>query len=138
VATFQRRDIRPSGWSAILCEQHVDTAFAGHANNSKIEWTELTRNPVTGCTNVSPGCETAMREFSQSVSKRWALDMRKASMFRYDGPQGPKDALAVKIDAVLADGAAPAAVPTGSTIFVVHGRDIESRDQLELVLRPWD
>ena len=25
--------------------------------NSKIEWTEHTWNPVTGCTNVSPGCK---------------------------------------------------------------------------------
>jgi len=53
----------------------------------------------------------------------------------YDGPQAPKDALAAKVDAVLADSAAPAAVPAGSAIFVVHGRDTESRDQLELVLR---
>jgi predicted nucleotide-binding protein len=53
----------------------------------------------------------------------------------YDGTQAPKDALAAKVDAVLADGAAPAAVPAGSAIFVVHGRDTESRDQLELVLR---
>lgn len=26
------------------------------ADNSKIEWTEATWNPVTGCTKVSPGC----------------------------------------------------------------------------------
>jgi protein gp37 len=27
------------------------------STNSKIEWTERTWNPVTGCTNVSPGCK---------------------------------------------------------------------------------
>src|SRR5947208_8153713 len=26
------------------------------ADNSSIEWTEATWNPVTGCTKVSPGC----------------------------------------------------------------------------------
>ena len=26
------------------------------AANSKIEWTECTWNPVTGCTKISPGC----------------------------------------------------------------------------------
>src|SRR5437867_3351676 len=26
------------------------------SNNSSIEWTEATWNPVTGCTKVSPGC----------------------------------------------------------------------------------
>lgn len=28
------------------------------AQNSSIEWTEATWNPVTGCTKVSPGCTT--------------------------------------------------------------------------------
>jgi predicted nucleotide-binding protein len=53
----------------------------------------------------------------------------------FDGPQAPKDALAAKVEALLADGAAPASVPTDGAIFVVHGRDTDSRDQLELVLR---
>ena len=26
------------------------------SENSKIEWTESTWNPLTGCTKVSPGC----------------------------------------------------------------------------------
>src|SRR5215475_3898580 len=26
------------------------------ANNSKIEWTDATWNPVRGCTKISPGC----------------------------------------------------------------------------------
>jgi predicted nucleotide-binding protein len=53
----------------------------------------------------------------------------------FDGPSATKDALAAKVEAVLADGSAPATVPTDSVIFVVHGRDHVSRDQLELVLR---
>src|ERR1019366_8931392 len=27
------------------------------ATNSHIEWTDATWNPVTGCTNISPGCK---------------------------------------------------------------------------------
>ncbi|MGW4488407.1 DUF5131 family protein [Amycolatopsis sp. NPDC004368] len=32
------------------------------AQNSKIEWTDTTWNPVTGCTKVSPGCEHCYAE----------------------------------------------------------------------------
>lgn len=32
------------------------------ADNSKIEWTEATWNPVTGCTKVSPGCDHCYAE----------------------------------------------------------------------------
>ncbi|HEB79985.1 MAG TPA: phage Gp37/Gp68 family protein [Rhodospirillales bacterium] len=32
------------------------------ANNSRIEWTEATWNPVTGCTKVSPGCKNCYAE----------------------------------------------------------------------------
>lgn len=52
-----------------------------------------------------------------------------------DGPAAAKSVLQKKVEAVLSDGAMPAVVPEDGTIFVVHGRDHESRDQLELVLR---
>ena len=32
------------------------------ANGSKIEWTEATWNPVTGCTKISPGCKHCYAE----------------------------------------------------------------------------
>jgi protein gp37 len=32
------------------------------ATNSKIEWTEMTWNPVTGCTRVSEGCRHCYAE----------------------------------------------------------------------------
>lgn len=32
------------------------------ANNSKIEWTEATWNPLTGCTKISPGCKLCYAE----------------------------------------------------------------------------
>lgn len=53
----------------------------------------------------------------------------------FDGPQGPKTALSNRIEAALSDVAESAYAPHDSTIFVVHGRDHEARDQLELVLR---
>jgi len=37
------------------------------AVNSKIEWTECTWNPVTGCTKVSPGCQHC---YAERMAKR--------------------------------------------------------------------
>ena len=37
------------------------------AANSKIEWTECTWNPVTGCTRVSPGCQHC---YAERMAKR--------------------------------------------------------------------
>ena len=37
------------------------------AANSKIEWTECTWNPVTGCTKVSPGC---LNCYAERMAKR--------------------------------------------------------------------
>jgi protein gp37 len=36
--------------------------------NSKIEWTEQTWNPVTGCTEVSPGCDHC---YAKTLAERW-------------------------------------------------------------------
>lgn len=40
----------------------------GMADNSKIEWTEATWNPVTGCTQVSPGCAHC---YAKTFAERW-------------------------------------------------------------------
>lgn len=53
----------------------------------------------------------------------------------FDGPQMQKTGLSQKVESLLADGAIVAQAAAGSTIFVVHGRDHDSRDQLELILR---
>ena len=37
------------------------------AQNSKIEWTESTWNPVTGCTKISPGCQNC---YAERMAKR--------------------------------------------------------------------
>lgn len=38
------------------------------ADNSKIEWTEATWNPVTGCDRVSPGCAHC---YAKTFAERW-------------------------------------------------------------------
>ncbi|MFS8536031.1 MAG: phage Gp37/Gp68 family protein [Limnochordales bacterium] len=38
------------------------------ADHSKIEWTDATWNPVTGCTKVSPGCDHC---YAETFSERW-------------------------------------------------------------------
>jgi protein gp37 len=38
------------------------------ADNSKIEWTEATWNPVTGCSKVSPGCAHC---YAETFAERW-------------------------------------------------------------------
>src|SRR4051794_28753385 len=53
----------------------------------------------------------------------------------FDGPAAAKDPLAARVEAALTDGTTIARAPADGTIFVVHGRDHEARDQLELVLR---
>jgi predicted nucleotide-binding protein len=52
----------------------------------------------------------------------------------FDGPAAAQEALAIKVEAVLADVAIAAPIAADSVIFVVHGRDETARDQLELIL----
>lgn len=46
------------------------------AGKSKIEWTEVTWNPVTGCSKVSPGCKNCYAE-------RFALRLQRMGNPRY-------------------------------------------------------
>jgi predicted nucleotide-binding protein len=53
----------------------------------------------------------------------------------YDGPMLQRETLKARVEGVLADGLPIATHQSGDTeIFVVHGRDEASRDQLELIL----
>lgn len=36
--------------------------------SSQIEWTDATRNPVTGCTKVGPGCDNC---YAERFAERW-------------------------------------------------------------------
>lgn len=38
------------------------------SDNSKIEWTDATWNPITGCTQVSPGCDNC---YALRFAERW-------------------------------------------------------------------
>jgi protein gp37 len=38
------------------------------SDNSKIEWTDASWNPVTGCTKVSPGCDHC---YAETFAERW-------------------------------------------------------------------
>ena len=52
----------------------------------------------------------------------------------FDGPPAAMAALQAKVETVLSDDVASTPPSTETTIFVVHGRDETSRDQLELIL----
>ena len=61
------------------------------ATRSTIEWTEVTWNPVTGCTKISPGCKFCYAE-------------RMANRLRAMGMQKYKDGFAVSMhESVLAE-----------------------------------
>lgn len=53
----------------------------------------------------------------------------------FDGPEPAKSNLSAKVAAAIEDGHLLVSAPNDGSIFVVHGRDHEARDQLELVLR---
>jgi len=60
------------------------------ATNSSIEWTEMTWNPVTGCTQVSAGCKNC-------YAKRMAARLQAMGVERY------KDGFSVRIHEDLVD-----------------------------------
>lgn len=46
-------------------------------NESPIEWTEATWNPVFGCTKVSPGCQNC---YAERIATRWGKDFSKLEL----------------------------------------------------------
>ena len=54
------------------------------ADRSDIEWTEATWNPVTGCTQVSPGCAHCYaKRFAERFVAYPDTHMSEASMWCY-------------------------------------------------------
>jgi protein gp37 len=53
------------------------------AQNSPIEWTEVTWNPTTGCDRTSPGCDNC---YALTLAKR--LQAMGVSRYRNDGDPG--------------------------------------------------
>jgi protein gp37 len=50
------------------------------ALKSKIEWTESTWNPITGCTKISPDCKFCYAERRQNLLKPWVLQIMKTGL----------------------------------------------------------
>lgn len=78
---------------------------------------------------AEPGLEATMPEragllWSETKGTLW-----------FDGPQHLKTALATEVEQALSGSVTVHEATAAGTIFVVHGRDHDSRDQLELVLR---
>src|SRR6202451_3300286 len=52
-------------WTALVHISHAilfESEITRMSDNSKIEWTDATWNPVRGCTKVSPGCQHCYAE----------------------------------------------------------------------------
>lgn len=54
------------------------------SRSSKIEWTDTTWNPTTGCRKVSPGCDHC---YAATLAKR--LKAMGSPRYQNDGPSGP-------------------------------------------------
>src|ERR1051326_8672130 len=51
-----------------ICSSEQAIRLPAVADRSAIEWTEATWNPVTGCTQVSPGCAHC---YAKTFAERW-------------------------------------------------------------------
>ena len=52
---------------------------------SRIEWTETTWNPVTGCNKISPGCDECVRTDTPFFFKQWGGVFKKKTGRILDG-----------------------------------------------------
>lgn len=62
---------------------------------SRIEWTDATWNPTTGCRKVSPGCDNC---YAATLAKR--LKAMGNSRYQNDGPDGPGFGLTLHWDKI--------------------------------------
>ena len=65
------------------------------SNGSRIEWTDATWNPTTGCRKVSPGCDHC---YAATLAKR--LKAMGNSRYQKDGPDGPGFGLSLHWDKI--------------------------------------
>jgi protein gp37 len=67
------------------------------AENTTIEWTDTTWNPVTGCTRISAGCDNCYaRAVLGTVSRRARASLRKRVLTSLTGRSGCCSRLAGK------------------------------------------
>ncbi len=90
------------------------------ANNSSIEWTEATWNPVTGCTVISPGCTNC---YAMRLARRLELmgQPKYAGTTRISGGRAKWNGT-VKLDLAALD--IPKRWTVGRTIFVNSMSDL--------------
>jgi protein gp37 len=100
------------------CSNLGEMRGAGMATNSKIEWTETTWNPVTGCNRISAGCDNC---YALTLAKR--LKAMGSAKYQADGDpvtSGPGFGLTLHADA-LKD---PYRWRSGRTVFVNSMSDL--------------
>lgn len=94
------------------------------ASKSKIEWTQSTWNPVTGCTKISPGCKHCYAE-------------RMAKRLQAMGQPNYADGFSLSVHPHVAE--APLAWKTPQVIFVNSMSDLFHKDvPLDFVLQVFD
>src|ERR687884_1213218 len=79
--------------------RHVFNAEVAVAEHSRIEWTEATWNPTTGCDRVSAGCDNC---YALTLAKR--LKAMGNPKYQNDGDpriSGPGFGVTVRPDALL-------------------------------------
>jgi len=94
------------------------------ANKSKIEWTESTWNPVTGCTKISPGCKNCYAE-------------RMAKRLQAMGQPNYAKGFSLAVHPHVVDG--PLSWKTPQMIFVNSMSDLFQKDvPVEFILRVFE
>lgn len=105
------------------------------ANNSSIEWTEATWNPIAGCTIVSPGC-------TNCYAMRMAHRLSAMGQPKYDGLtriSGHRPKWNGKIRLDVASLHLPSTWKAGKTIFVNSMSDLFHEDvPLDFIQRVFD
>ena len=107
---FETRHFAPKTWVRSLHPPKASPSLPNHpiciafshklrpmADNSAIEWTDATWNPVTGCSQTSPGCDncyalTLAKRLKAMGNPRYQVDgdpASKRSWVRHPTPQRP-------------------------------------------------
>jgi protein gp37 len=100
------------------------------ANRSGIEWTELTWNPVTGCTKVSRGCDNC---YADTLSRRLLANHYRRRLPVIDTPDNRQNPFAVRLWPERLS--QPRNVHESMTIFVNSMSDLFHSDIPEDFLR---
>ena len=107
-------------------------------NRTGIEWTDITWNPVTGCTQVSAGCDNC---YALTLSHRLLRDHYRRRLPRKNTPQNRRDPFAVRLwperleEPLHWRGAQRVFVNSMGDLFHVDVPDAYVRDVFEVMLQ---